>query len=83
MKCRRHEALRTELLALEVQPTASGAYRVDHKSGRFDDHVVAVSLAIMGALEREASFHLPAFGFSKSTDGTISPFGFAPLSLAW
>lgn len=39
-----HEELRRELLGLEVQQTASG-WRVDHKAGRHDDHVVAVALA--------------------------------------
>jgi hypothetical protein len=40
-----HEELRRELLSLEVQQTASGGWRVDHKTGRHDDHVVAVALA--------------------------------------
>ncbi len=42
-----HEALRRELLSLEVSETAAG-WRVDHKPGRFDDHVVAIGLAIQG-----------------------------------
>jgi hypothetical protein len=39
-----HEDLRKELLSLEVTETAAG-WRVDHRPGRFDDHVVAVALA--------------------------------------
>jgi len=38
-----HEELRRELLGLEVTQTAAG-WRVDHKTGRFDDHVIAVAL---------------------------------------
>jgi hypothetical protein len=40
-----HDEFRRELLSLEVQQTASGGWRVDHKTGRHDDHVVAVALA--------------------------------------
>lgn len=40
-----HEELRRELLSLEVQQTASGGWRVDHKTGRHDDHVIALALA--------------------------------------
>ena len=40
-----HDVLRRELLGLEVQETASG-WRVDHRVGRHDDHVVAVALAV-------------------------------------
>lgn len=39
-----HEDLRRELLGLEVSETAAG-WRVDHRPGRHDDHVVAVALA--------------------------------------
>src|SRR6266851_3305972 len=63
LRCPPHAELRRELLGLEVQPTASGNYRVDHKVGKFDDHVVALSLAIYGALERDGSFVLPVFGY--------------------
>lgn len=44
LRCRPHEALRRELLGLEVQETTAG-WRVDHRPGRHDDHVVAVALA--------------------------------------
>jgi hypothetical protein len=44
LRSRPHEDLRRELLSLEVEETASG-WRVDHKPGRHDDHVVAVALA--------------------------------------
>jgi hypothetical protein len=43
LRCRPHEALRAELLGLEVQETSAG-WRVDHRPGRHDDHVVAVAL---------------------------------------
>ena len=52
-----HEELRRELLSLEVQQTASGGWRVDHKTGRHDDHVVAVALAAQ-ALARGDSLSL-------------------------
>jgi hypothetical protein len=38
-----HEELRRELLGLEVAQTAAG-WRVDHKAGRYDDHVIAAAL---------------------------------------
>jgi hypothetical protein len=44
LRSRPHEALRRELLGLEVQETTAG-WRVDHRPGRHDDHVVAVALA--------------------------------------
>ena len=65
LRCAPHEELRRELLGLEVQTTASGSYRVDHKAGRYDDHVIALSLAVHGALERQGSFSM-MWGYSKS-----------------
>lgn len=44
LRSRPHEEFRRELLGLEVQETAAG-WRVDHRVGRHDDHVVAVALA--------------------------------------
>jgi Phage Terminase len=44
LRSRPHDDLRRELLGLEVTQTASG-WRVDHRAGRHDDHVVAVALA--------------------------------------
>lgn len=44
LRCAPHEALRQELLTLEVSETTSG-WRVDHRPGRHDDHVVALALA--------------------------------------
>ncbi len=44
LRCFPHEDLRRELLGLEVQETTAG-WRVDHKAGRYDDHVVALALA--------------------------------------
>jgi hypothetical protein len=49
-----HEELRRELLSLEVQQTASGGWRVDHKTGRHDDHVVAVALAAQALAGKNA-----------------------------
>ena len=77
LKCAPHEELRRELLGLEVQTTASGSYRVDHKTGRYDDHVIALSLAVHGAQEREGSFHL-MFGFHKEGLGPTMLFGATP-----
>ena len=74
LKSAPHDALRTELLGLEVKETLTG-FRVDHKAGRNDDHVFATALALMGALERGESWHLPAFGYCKSTDGTVTLIG--------
>ena len=51
LRCRPHEALRRELLGLEVQETAAG-WRVDHRVGHHDDHVVAVALAAHAVAER-------------------------------
>lgn len=44
LRSKPHDELRRELLGLEVEETAAG-WRVDHKPGRYDDHVVAVALA--------------------------------------
>jgi hypothetical protein len=44
LRARPHEELRRELLGLEVQETAAG-WRVDHRPGQHDDHVVAAALA--------------------------------------
>jgi hypothetical protein len=45
LRCRSHDELRRELLGLEVQETAAG-WRVDHRVGHHDDHVIAVALAV-------------------------------------
>jgi hypothetical protein len=50
LRSRPHEALRAELLGLEVQESSAG-WRVDHRVGRHDDHVVAVALAVAGFLQ--------------------------------
>jgi hypothetical protein len=57
LRSRPHEEFRRELLSLEVQQTASGGWRVDHKTGRHDDHVVAVALAVQ-ALAGQTSLTL-------------------------
>jgi len=44
LHCFPHADLRKELLTLEVTNTAAG-WRVDHKTGRHDDHAIAVALA--------------------------------------
>jgi hypothetical protein len=44
LRCRPHDDLRRELLGLEVEETAAG-WRVDHRVGRHNDHVIAVALA--------------------------------------
>jgi hypothetical protein len=49
LRCFPHEDLRRELLGLEVAETAAG-WRVDHKPGKHDDHVVAVALAAWGCV---------------------------------
>lgn len=53
LRCRPHEDFRRELLGLEVQETAAG-WRVDHRVGHHDDHVVAVALAAQMVATREA-----------------------------
>lgn len=46
LKSEPHEQLRSELLNLQVTETPGGTARIDHRHGRHDDHVVAVSLAL-------------------------------------
>jgi hypothetical protein len=58
LRCRPHEDLRRELLSLEVAETASG-WRVDHRVGRHDDHVIAIGLAAQ-AVTGEAAVQRPA-----------------------
>jgi hypothetical protein len=58
LRCRPHEDLRRELLSLEVQETATG-WRVDHRTGRHDDYVIAVGLAAQ-AVTGEAAVRRPA-----------------------
>lgn len=47
LRCYPHDEFRRELLALEVGETSAG-WRVDHRPGRHDDHVVALALAAHG-----------------------------------
>jgi hypothetical protein len=54
LRSRPHEALRRELLGLEVQETGAG-WRVEHRSGQHDDHVVAVALGVAGLLTGAAA----------------------------
>lgn len=53
LRARPHDALRRELLGLELQETASG-WRVNHRSGGHDDHAVAVALAAQQVAVRSA-----------------------------
>jgi hypothetical protein len=48
LRCRPHPELRAELLGLDVQQGKSGNWRVDHKVGGHDDHVISLALAIGG-----------------------------------
>jgi hypothetical protein len=54
LRCFPHEDLRRELLSLEVAETAAG-WRVDHRPGRHDDHVVAVALAAQQLMDAAAA----------------------------
>ena len=58
LRCRPHEDLRRELLSLEVAETAVG-WRVCHRSGRHDDHVVAVALAAQHVMAAAAAIPGP------------------------
>lgn len=58
IRCRPHEALRRELLSLETTETAAG-WRVDHRVGRHDDHVIAVGLGC-SAVTAEETHQRPA-----------------------
>jgi hypothetical protein len=46
------EGLKDELLGLRLRQSASGAWSFDHASGAHDDMAVALSLMLVGALER-------------------------------
>src|SRR5262249_8459005 len=72
LRCQPHEELRRELLGLEVEETASG-WRVDHRVGRHDDHVVAVALACSRAAG--ASLTRPLIFGSGGTFYTVGPDG--------
>jgi hypothetical protein len=50
LRCFPHDDLRRELLRLEVQETSAG-WRVDHRPGQQDDHVVAIALAAHHLIE--------------------------------
>ena len=60
LRSRPHAELRRELLGLDVQQTSGGGWRVDHKTGKHDDHVVAVALALGGFWSEEAALDLVA-----------------------
>jgi hypothetical protein len=67
LRARPHEELRRELLGLEVQETGAG-WRVDHRSGRHYDLVVAVALAVAGLMSA-----------APAVDATPSPEDLAAL----
>lgn len=48
-----HETLQKELLGLEFRDVG-GNLRVDHRPGQHDDHVVALAMALLAAVERPA-----------------------------
>jgi hypothetical protein len=86
LKCPPHEALRKELLGLQVSETISG-YRVDHKgAGSHDDHAVAIALAVAGLAEQRVAPEGPtseeeqqlrvfcrAYGFSTFDPNVVIP----------
>jgi len=84
LKCGPHDLLRRELLGLETSETLSG-WRVDHKVGQHDDHVVAVALAVaaLAAMQLVETDISPAEGarlraFSKHFGGApMLPSGYA------
>ena len=55
-----HDDFRRELLGLEVQQTAGGGWRVDHRVGRHDDHVVATALALGAFWDQSGAADLAA-----------------------
>jgi hypothetical protein len=63
LRAQPHEALRRELLGLEVSETAAG-WRVDHRPGRHDDHVVAAALAAQAVAPQDAPMTEAHFGVS-------------------
>lgn len=73
LRSRPHEALRRELLGLEVKETTTG-WRVDHRVGRHDDHVVAVALAASQLVGSRPA--RPPFAFTTLTGVvTVNPDG--------
>jgi len=74
LRCRPHEELRRELLGLEVQETMAG-WRVDHRVGRHDDHVVAVALAAQHVMA------VPEFRCPYCTDPSCRGWHFFPNGL--
>jgi hypothetical protein len=72
LRCRPHDDLRRELLGLEVAETAAG-WRVDHRVGQHDDHVVAVALAAHAVATREpevgGAFPMHGEAIDLSTSG--------------
>jgi hypothetical protein len=86
LRSKPHPELRRELLGLEVQQTPTG-FRVDHKSARHDDHVMAVALAL-GAFWDEATQPVATpdddleAEFRGLMTGTTDVFG-APTGPGW
>jgi hypothetical protein len=51
----RHPKLYDELLTVRLRPNAYGVMRIDHDTGRHDDHVIALGLAAYPLLEESSS----------------------------
>jgi hypothetical protein len=79
LRAPRHDLLRRELLSLEAKQSASG-WRVDHQRGGFDDHVVALGLAIQGLPPVGAGdmAFAPSAGPSRSAVATRGPWAASP-----
>jgi hypothetical protein len=75
-----HEALRQELLQLEVQESASG-WRVDHRVGKHDDHVVAVALALAGLMGTPGENPEPSAAEIRELRALQRDWGFAGASI--
>ena len=58
LRSRPHPELRRELLGLEIFDKGQGGWRVDHRSGQHDDHVVSVALALAGFWDETVSQNL-------------------------
>jgi hypothetical protein len=59
---------------------ASGGWRVDHKPGRHDDHVVAVALAAQAVAGRSAPVDLETGAFTVPLNSAVD-LGLAPHPL--
>lgn len=74
-----HQELRTELLGLEVSETAAG-WRVDHRVGKHDDHVVAVGLATQALVAAHEIPRDALFLMGNSSGPLVSSVGYKGFS---